>query len=60
VDTQSELCKTVNVRIPLSVHGELRRIGFESGLNMSTVLTMAGQALIKERLEDKERNNGLR
>ena len=56
----NEPMRVINVRLPVSIHTELRHLSFDEKVNMSVVMAMAGEALLQKRLEEKERNNGLR
>ena len=56
----NEPVKVINVKLPVSIHAELRHLSFDEKVNMSVVMAMAGEALLQKRLEEKERNNGLR
>lgn len=53
----NEPVKVINVKLPISVHTELRHLAFDEKINMSTVMTLAGEALLQKRLEEKQRAN---
>ena len=53
----SEPMKVINVKLPISVHTELRHLSFDEKINMSTVMALAGEALLQKRLEEKHRAN---
>ena len=55
----SEPVKVINVKLPVSIHTELRHLSFNERINMSMVMALAGEALLQKRLEEKERTNGL-
>ena len=56
----NEPVKVINVKLPVSIHTELRHLSFNERINMSRVMALAGEALLQKRLEDKERNNDIR
>ena len=56
----NEPVKVINVKLPVSIHAELRHLSFNERINMSRVMALAGEALLQKRLEEKERNNDIR
>ena len=49
--------KVINVKLPIAIHTELRHLSFDEKINMSTVMALAGEALLQKRLEEKQRAN---